>query len=54
VQMLTKGERPGAPAKPAVKPKKSPDIKKAKRRRAAVKIGSARGQLRSDIIILSN
>jgi uncharacterized protein YdeI (YjbR/CyaY-like superfamily) len=42
VQMLAEGKRPGAPAKPAVKPKENVDMKKANTRRAAVNQGSAR------------
>jgi uncharacterized protein YdeI (YjbR/CyaY-like superfamily) len=45
VQMLAEGKRPGAPAKPAVKPKENADMKKANTRRAAAKQGSARRQL---------
>lgn len=44
VQMLAEGKRPGAPAKPEVKPKENADMK-ANTRRAAVKQGSARRQL---------
>jgi uncharacterized protein YdeI (YjbR/CyaY-like superfamily) len=47
VQMLAEGKRPGAAAKPAAKPKKNADMKKANTRRAAVKLGSARRELES-------
>lgn len=36
VQMLADGKRPGAPAKPVVKPKKNADTKRAVKRKAAV------------------
>jgi uncharacterized protein YdeI (YjbR/CyaY-like superfamily) len=47
VQMLAEGKRPGASAKPAVKPKRNANMKKANTRRAAVKQGSGRRQLGS-------
>ncbi|KAI9841091.1 MAG: hypothetical protein M1837_000995 [Sclerophora amabilis] len=47
VQMLAEGKRPGAPAKPAVKPKKNAEMNKSNARRAAVKQGSAHRQLGS-------
>jgi hypothetical protein len=47
VQMLAEGKRPGAPAKPAAKPKENADVKKANTKRAAVKQGSGRRQLGS-------
>jgi uncharacterized protein YdeI (YjbR/CyaY-like superfamily) len=46
VQILAEGRRPGAPAKPAGKPKKNADMKKANTTRAAVKKGSTRRQPR--------
>ena len=45
VQMLAEGKRPGASAKPAMKPKKNANIKKAYARRTALRQGSARRQL---------
>jgi uncharacterized protein YdeI (YjbR/CyaY-like superfamily) len=47
VQMLAEGKRPGAPAKPAVKPKESANTKKANTRRAVAKQGLGRKQLGS-------
>lgn len=54
VQMMAEGKRPGAPARPAVKPQKSVALKKAKTTatRAAVRRGSARGQVGSALAVL--